>query len=218
MMRARLLEQVADATLSIERPHPIRVAIDGMPAAGKSILADELGAHIKARGRAVIRASADGFHRPKADRYRRGTDSSNGYYFDAFDYPTIRHALLLPLGPAGNRLFRPASFDLRADRPINAPLREAGIDAVLLCDGVFLLRPGLDDCWEFRIFVQVDEHVAVKRARARDWPLFGSREATARRYWMRYMPAHRIYEEGVRPRERADVIVDNNDPRNPRLL
>ena len=40
--RSRCLESLARQILRIERPHPIRVAIDGPDAAGKTTLADEL--------------------------------------------------------------------------------------------------------------------------------------------------------------------------------
>ena len=50
---------------------------------------------IETQGRAVIRASIDGFHRPRAERYKRGKDSSEGYYEDSFDYISLRDVLLI---------------------------------------------------------------------------------------------------------------------------
>jgi uridine kinase len=41
-------------------PHPTRVAIDGVDAAGKTTLDDELAEVLRERGRGVIRASIDG--------------------------------------------------------------------------------------------------------------------------------------------------------------
>jgi uridine kinase len=217
VLRASLLERLADLIVAAQRPHPPRVAVDGMAAAGKTILADELAEALRRRGRPVIRASVDGFHRPRAERYRRGADSPGGYYDDAFDYEALRAALLLPLGPGGSLEYRQATFDWLADAPVHAPPRRAPRDAVLLCDGVFLLRPELKDCWDYRIFVHVDDAVAVRRAVQRDQALLGAAEAVRERYRKRYVPAQHIYLERARPQERADVIVDNNDPMNPRL-
>jgi uridine kinase len=101
--RDRLLDQLARRIVSLEHRHPIRVAIDGIDAAGKTTLADELVAPIGRGGRPVIRASIDGFHRPRAERYRQGASSPAGYYEDSFDYPALRDVLLSPLGPAGSR-------------------------------------------------------------------------------------------------------------------
>ncbi len=216
MKRFELLEVLANRIVAIQLPHPILVAIDGIDAAGKTTLADELVAAIQNRGRHVIRASIDGFHRPRAERYKRGADSPEGYYHDSFDYPAIRSALLLPLGPGGSRRYRRAVFDYRSDSPVSESLCDAPIDGVMLFDGVFLLRPELNDCWDYRVFVDVHFQEAMRRASSRDLDL-GSFDAIRTRYLVRYMPGQRIYLETVQPQLRADVIVDNNDPGNPRL-
>jgi uridine kinase len=216
--RRGILDQLADQILSIRRPHPVRVAIDGIDAAGKTTLADALVTAIEQCGRTVIRATIDGFHRPRAERYRQGKDSPEGYYEDSFDYSALRHALLLPLGPDGSQRYRRAVFDVHADTPIQADGEEAPANAVLLFDGVFLLRPELDDLWEYRIFVDVDFVIALQRALLRDQSLFGSAEAVRARYKQRYFPGQRLYLRAARPRERANVVVDNNDLARPRLF
>ena len=73
--RAELLERLADAIGSVSIGHPARVAIDGPPAAGKTTLAGELAAVLRARGREVIHATIEEFLTPRALRYRRGTGS-----------------------------------------------------------------------------------------------------------------------------------------------
>jgi len=216
--RAELLARLADFIVSVKRPHPVRVAIDGVDGAGKTALADELVTPIEDRGRRVIRASVDGFHRPRLERYTRGADSPEGYYHDSFDYRVLRAVLLEPLGPGGSRQYRRAVFDFRSDSPVREPIRNASADSVLLFDGVFLLRPELNDCWDYRVFVRVDFDVALRRMSHRDQALFGSADATRARFRVRYMPGQRIYLKTVRPRQRADVVVDNNDPANAKLL
>ena len=216
--REELLIELADRLAAVRPGHPLRVAIDGIDAAGKTTLADELVRPIEERGRPVIRASIDGFHRPRADRHRRGADSPEGYYQDSFDYAAVRAALLVPLGPGGSRSYRRAVFDFRTDTPATAPNEEAPSQAVLLFDGVFLLRPELADLWDYRIFVDVVFDVALRRAMTRDQPLFGSAAAVEARYAQRYVPGQRLYLAAVRPWEQADVVVDNNDPSNPQII
>jgi len=77
---------------------------------------------------------------------------------------------------------------------------------------VFLHRPELEGCWDLTVFVAVDHAVAVERAIARDG------EAMRGRYARRYVPAQRRYLAEVRPEERADVLVANDDLQRPRLL
>lgn len=213
--RLRCLEALAGLILGVHCPHPVRVAIDGPDAAGKTILADELAPLIERSGRPVIRASVDGFHRPRAERLARGPESPEGYYYDSFDYPTLRVALLDPLGPGGDGRYRRRVFDFRADEAVDSPIEVAAPDSVLLFDGVFLLRRELLALWDFSVFVAVPFSETQRRAIARDAALFGSEQAVLHRYDARYVPGQQLYFGEARPEEKADVVVDNADPDRP---
>lgn len=218
MTRQETLLQLADIIVSLSCTHPLRVAIDGVDAAGKTRLADELAPLVEASGRPVIRASIDGFHRPRQERYRRGENSPEGYYEDSFDYTALRELLLVPLGSEGSQYYRRAVFDVRRDTPVSVDEEFAPANTLLLFDGVFLLRPELMALWDYRIFVNVDADVALQRAIQRDVSLFGSPEAVQSRYLQRYIPGQRLYFQVARPQQVADVLVDNNDPAHPKLI
>lgn len=213
-----IVEAVARLILGISRPHPIRVAIDGIDAAGKTTFADELATEISRSGRPVVRASIDGFHNPRAVRYRRGRDSAEGYYFDSFNYPALLEHLLRPLGPGGSRNYRRAVFDYRSDSAVELPSEVVSDAAVLLFDGVFLLRPELRNSWDFSIFLHVEFEVALARAKQRDTNLFGTPTAVEEHYRRRYFPGQRLYLERCRPESAASVLLNNNDPASPIIL
>jgi uridine kinase len=213
-----VIEQLSSIILAIQQPHPTRVGIDGIDASGKTFLADHLAQGIESESRPVIRASIDGFHRPRVERYKRGEDSPEGYYEDSFDYGALREKLLIPLGPGGGRHYCRAVFDVSADRPV--PLHEevAAKNAILVFDGVFLLRPEIANLWDYHIYVDIDFEDGLRRAMERDLPLFGSRESTKARYLKRYYPGQRLYLEEMRPKQRANVILDNTDLHHPKLV
>lgn len=213
-----MLDQLASRLLALQFQHPVRVAIDGVDASGKTTLADELAALLIQHGCLVIRASVDGFHRPRAERHRQGATSPEGYYADSFDYDALRNVLLQPLGPQGDRRFRRAIFDYRTDMPQMAEEELAPEDAILLFDGVFLLRPEIDGQWDYRIFVEVPFAVSIERAILRDRDLFGSAEATRARYQKRYIPGQQIYLKSVDPLRRAQAIVNNEDPEHSTVM
>jgi uridine kinase len=215
--RGALVERLVEAVDALQCPHPVRVAVDGPDAAGKTTFADELALGLRGRGRAVIRASIDGFHRPRAERCRRGADSSEGYYEDSFDYAALRKMLLDPLGAGGSREYRSAVFDFRNDVPRSGAATVASEDAVLLFDGVFLLRPELFESWDLRIFVSAGFDEILRRAMDRDAALFDSRTEVERRYRSRYIPGQKLYYAAARPTERADLVVHNDDPASPLL-
>src|SRR5205085_2206643 len=105
--------------------------VDG---AGKTMFADGLAASLRAAGRPVIRASVDAFHRPRAQRYRRGRQSPSGFWLDSYDYDRLRADLLDPLGPGGSRHYRTAAHDLATDRPVDGGWAVAPPCAVLVLD------------------------------------------------------------------------------------
>jgi uridine kinase len=195
----------------------MRVAIDGVDAAGKTTLAEDLVTPLQACGRPVIRASIDDFHHPAQKRYQRGSTSPEGYYRDSFNYQALLASLLVPLGPGGSRWYRAAVFDVRMDAAVQAPLCAAESNAVLLFDGVFLLRPELRGFWEFMIFVDAAFEVTLVRAQQRDLALFGTVAEVTKRYEQRYIPGQRLYLKECQPKERATVVVENNDPWHPVL-
>ena len=215
--RMRCLERLAHVILAIDRPHPVRVAIDGPDAAGKTVLADELAPILECAGRPVIRASIDGFHRPRAQRLARGADSPEGYLHDSFHYAALRAALLEPLGPGGEARFRRRVFDYRADEPVVSPVEVAPADSILLFDGVFLLRRELNEMWDFSVFVAVPFAETQRRAAVRDLALLGSEEEVLRRYAARYVPGQQLYLKLENPQSRADAVFRNEDPAKPML-
>jgi uridine kinase len=206
----RLVEAVGSVTVA----HPTRVAIDGPPAAGKTTLADELAVALCAQGRDVIRATIDDFLFPRAQRYRRGEYSAEGCYFDAHDYETLNRVLLDPLGPGGDRRFRSAVFDRTADAALSPPVTTAAVDAVLLFDGVFLMRPELIDRWDLRVFVSTALETTIDRAVIRERRA-STRAQVERRWRERYIPSQELYFATVRPTERVDIIVHNDEPQRP---
>lgn len=85
MERSALLETLAEYIAGVRRPHPVRVAIDGVDGVGKTRLANELIAPLGRHGLSVIRASVDGFHNPCAVRYGLGRSSPEGYFVPTGD-------------------------------------------------------------------------------------------------------------------------------------
>lgn len=197
----------------------LRVAIDGVDAAGKTTLADDLAELLERSGVSVLRASIDGFHLPASVRHRRSAKQpAHSYYEDSFDYQALRGLLLDPLGPAGDHVVRTRVFDFRDDLPVDEAPTRVRRGTALLFDGVFLLRPELDGCWDLSVFVQVDPAVSLQRALKRDVALFGTSDATERRYLERYLPGQELYLSLVHPDHRAEVLIDNNDPSRPMVL
>jgi uridine kinase len=191
-----------------------RVAIDGVDGAGKTTFADELGTLVATKGRPVIRASVDGFHNPKAVRYRRGRHSPEGFFEDSYNYSGLKQYLLDPLSPGGSRLYRRAIFDHVTDDIVPANDLEALPSSILLIDGIFLHRPELLTYWDASVFLRTDFAVSVARCASRD----GSSPDPAALSNQRYVEGQRLYLLNCQPEEKATIVIDYNDLSAPSLV
>lgn len=216
--RRAFLDGLVDRILAIRRGHPTRVVIDGFSASGKTSLGDELAALIGARGRPVVRASIDHFKRPWSERHLYDRESGEGYYRNAYDYDLIRTALLEPLGPGGSRVYRSSSIDPLTQERTAVDEGPAPEDAVLIADGVFLLRPEVNDHWDLRLFLDLDFETVLQRGADRDQSWAGSWEAAAELYRSRYIPSEQLYVAEVNPKALADLVIDQRDFEHPRVM
>lgn len=212
--RARLLQQLAAAVPPPGGAPAVRVAVDGVDGVGKTVFADGLAAALAAAGRHVVRASIDDFHRPRAERYRRGRDSPVGFWRDSFDLDRLRSDLLDPLSPGGSGRYRRGVFDWRADRPREQPWQQWRDGGVLVLDGLFLHRDELAGYWHHSVLLVAPFTVTVPRLATRD----GSHPDPDHPSLRRYIEGQRRYFAACDPAARATVVVDNSDWDRPRVV
>jgi uridine kinase len=186
----------------------VLIVVDGADGAGKTTLADELAPLLPTS----VRASLDDFHHPRAHRHALGRTGET-VWERGFDYPALRRELLDPWRRGVGSSYRRRWHDLATDthvEPEDPPGRvpEGG---VLVVDGIFAQRPELGDVWDFVVYVDVPDDVRVARMAARDGVSSDHDHPDQRRY----LDAQGIYRRNCRPRESADVVVDNTDPARP---
>ncbi|HVE91513.1 MAG TPA: hypothetical protein VNE62_04300 [Actinomycetota bacterium] len=196
----------------------LRVAVTGITASGKSSIATALTEAVNAAGVFCLRLPVDGFHNPREVRYRRGRESAEGYYRDAYDYDSLIRHVLRPLGPGGDCTYVQRTFDLEAETSVwPQPMRaERGSIAVL--DASFLLRPEIRDLFDYRVFVHTSFEVAEQRGVERDQAALGGPDEARRLYRQRYHEAQRIYFSEAQPWKHADALVVNEYPEQPILF
>ncbi|WP_203582257.1 uridine kinase [Microbacterium hibisci] len=213
-----LWRELRDRVRRRYRAGRVVVAIDGLDGAGKTVFADGLAEVFAETGDAVFRASIDGFHRPRAERYVRGRQSPEGFYRDSYDYATFRRVLIDPFRDgaqtAGTTGFQLAAFDVGRDAPVESQWVTAPRDALLVVDGIFLHRHELRDLWDASVWLEVPFETAYARMALRD----GSDPDPDAPSNARYRQGQEIYLREARPRGAASVIVDNSDLGRPRIV
>ncbi|CAN7228002.1 uridine kinase [Microbacterium sp. LjRoot45] len=201
----------------VRRDYPrgrVMVAVDGEDGAGKTRFADNLATVFAEDGGAVFRASIDGFHRPRQERYARGRTSPEGFYADSYDYATFRRVLIDPFrsGAVADTGFQLAAFDVTRDEAVASEWVTAPRDAVLIVDGIFLHRPELRGIWHWSVWLDAPLDVRYERMAARD----GCDPDPASERNRRYRVGQELYLREANPRAAASAIVDNTDPAAPR--
>jgi uridine kinase len=214
---ARLAGELIAARSTLD--HPLRVAIDGRSTPGKTSFANELAAQLADRGIECVRASIDDFHHP-GHKYRsiRHEWTPETRLAEGNDYASFRRLLLEPLGPGGDRRYRPRLFDSFRDEPWPEEWFEAEPDSIAVVDAAFALLPQLAGCWDYSIWLDISTETMMSRALERDVWLAGSREEVRLRYEQNWQPTHALYESAYRPIERANCVIDNDDVANPRIV
>lgn len=189
--RRDVVAQLVDELLHNYARGRALVAVDGPPDAGQRALADDLATESTRRGHAAFRASIDDFRRPRADRERLG-DAPAVRYAETYDYSTFRRVLVEPFRMGEGAAFVTAAFDADRDAPIPPKWRSGPRDAILLVDGVQLLRPELRGLWNASLWMQQrDREVDAVQA---------------------------VYEAESAPRTAATIIIDASDPDVPRRV
>lgn len=211
----RIFERI-ERDLSEIKPGRARVVgVNGVDTSGKTEFARRLDEYLKTQGHATQLVHLDDFHNPKAIR-SRGRDPIDAYITNAFDLDRLTRELLAPARRGEGIRAELDLLDLETDRYTNQRRYEIDRDMIVLLEGVLLYRPPLDRYFDYRIFLDITFDELMRRAEARNVPRFGPEFLD--RYREKYIPIQKRYFSTHRPRERSDVVIDNNDFNDPMIL
>lgn len=218
-MRGEVIATVGDRVLSLRKGAPVTVAIEGRSAAGKSTFGDELAEALRLRNVEAIRASIDDFHRPN-HKYGPGQDgwTPRRYYDEGYDYEAFRELVLDPIAPGGSRRCRTAYFDAFHNEWYAEEWHVVSDDAVVIVDGIYLLRPEFADRWDLVIWLDIEMETMVERAKKRDSAWAGSEAKVEQRYRSHWIPTHELYEQLHDPMAKAQIVIDNRNLDEPRIV
>ncbi len=184
------------------------IAVDGVDGSGKTTFASRLACAIDGAGRPAIVVHEDDFLASRETRHSRGRDSPEGFFRDSYDVGALIRHVVDPLRPGGDRRVRRRTFDHRTDAPVDAPVEDVPVDAVVIVEGMFLHRDELMHRWDWSVFLDVPFTETARRMAQRDGTNPDPEHPTMRRY----VEGQRIYLATCRPHERATVVVDNTSP------
>lgn len=216
-VRHTLIENLSDIIIQ-KRPanSAFLVGITGMDTSGKTRFTEELERCLYRRGLKVQIIHVDDFHNPKSIRYARDLPEPRQYYERSINFERLANEVLRPIKEYGQLKTTLTHLDLLSDTWSLQRDYNVNSDTIVLVEGVFLFRPEICSFVDFFIYLHVTEDVVIQRARLRDLPTQG--EEVMRKYHSKYLPAQREYIQNVRPDRFSDVVIDNSNWENPKVL
>ena len=194
------LEAVLDTRRRLGRT--TLVGISGIDCAGKTTLAEQLAAGLRARGETVVVVGGDGFNRPRSERSPYPVDDADY----GFAYGQLIRELLLPARAGGRVAARLRIKDWERDAWDERDfVVEPG--AIVLVEGVFLFMRELLPLLDLKIWLEISFDAALARALERDAEAMGGPDGVRHRYAARYFPGQRLHLERDRPQDRADLVL-----------
>ena len=205
-------ETIKDSIISIRKrkAKPIRIAINGIEGTGKTVFAEKLTEYLNSENLSAIQVSIDGFHFNKEVRYKQGRNSAKGYYEDSYDELTFVEKVLKSSQSEIPNITR-ATHDLETDEYLDLKPTEIDNETVLITDGAYLFKLNYSEHWDLKIYLKTDFKTALLRGMKRDVELLGGLKATKEKYDNRYHKASKIYIDENNPEGQADIIIDNTE-------
>lgn len=219
MKEKETFELIKTSILSIQekKDKPIRIAINGIEGTGKTVLAEKLTKYLNSENLNAIQVSIDGFHFNKEVRYRQGRDSAKGYYEDSYD-EIVFVEKVLKTSQTDSPNYTIATHSLETDEYLSLEPIKLENNSILITDGAYLFKPNYRNHWDLKIYLKTSFEIAMKRGVERDKDSLGGVELTKEKYEKRYHESSRIYLAENEPEKIADIIIDNSDFNNLKVI
>ncbi len=187
-----MMERVFDTILSAIQSHPkrpLRVAIDGGSASGKTTLANRLGEVLNCP---VVHMD-DFFLPPELRSAERLQEPGGNVHYERFA------AEVLP-GLRTGEGFSYGIFDCSTLTVTGQ--REIPANDIIIVEGAYSLHPALADVYDLKILLRVDPKLQAERILSRNGP---EKQAV---FLAKWIPLEHRYFEGCHVQARADLILD----------
>ena len=194
---------------------PWVIGINGVDNSGKTVFSRDLEKYLRSRVYDTQLVELDDFHNKKEKR-REGDDEIQAYWDNAFDLDRLEQGVLKPIKEEGVLDVELELLDLESDEYSVDKRYKVGQNTVVILEGTLLFREPIDNYIDHRIFLDIDFSTVLDRAKLRDEGRFD--EDVIERYKRKYIPIQKKYFEECEPREKADLVIDNNDFKEPKLM
>jgi uridine kinase len=186
------------------------VGLSGIDGCGKGYVAGQLQAHLALRGVIPAILNVDGWLNLPQKRFAQGAPAEN-FYENAIRLDQFFSQLVVPLRDRRS-VHLEADFVEETASDYRKHIYDYQDVSVVLVEGIFLFKPPYRKYFDLAIWIDCSFPTAL--ARAIDRAQEGMSPAnTIAAYDTIYFPAQRIHLARDKPRENADLILENDSLR-----
>jgi uridine kinase len=213
----KINEIIATYIIDHQKDKPMIIAFDGVDTSGKTTMANNVCRILKDNNKNAVRISIDKFHNPKEIRLQKGELSPEGYFYDSFNLNKIFEYIINPIRINGEYIIK-GIYDYKVEKEVTPEKIKIENDLIILFDGIFMNRDELYNVWDISIFLDINFKTVLKRAVIRDIEYFKTIKNLNEKYKKRYIPGEKIYLRLCKPKERATIVINNNDYNKPKII
>lgn len=185
----------------------VLIGISGIDGSGKGYVTQQIQARLAQHSLAAAAINVDGWLNPPDRRFSAG-EPGNHFYENAIRFDDLFRQLVLPLRNQKSLTLEADIVDETAQSYRKYTYRFMNVDVVLL-EGILIFKREHRGLFDLAIWVDCSFSTALARALARRQEGLGA-AATIRAYETIYFPAQRIHFDCDEPRDKADLIVNND--------
>lgn len=184
------------------------VGLSGIDGSGKGYLARQISAGLRSRGFRVASLAADDWAAAPEQRFNPNRPAEH-FYAHGFRFEEMFRDLFLPLKTQRSRRLQ-ALRSNESQSALGPHVFDFHNVDIILLEGIFLLKREHRGHFDVMIWVDCSFETAMKRAVQRAQEGLPPDE-TARAYETIFFPAQHVHFARDRPREMADLVINNNE-------
>jgi uridine kinase len=195
------------------------VGVSGLDASGKSQIADSLSRKLSEKGKNILSMSGDSFQFPR--EYKEDfqeKDWATQHMRRTINFQKMIDELLQPLQALPDTLqLDIVDYDTKEKVKTAIPLQ---YPLIVIIESIYLFSRRIMPYLNYKIFLDISIEEALTRAtlRKRDLELYGSVQGIERKYKQKNFPGYLEFGLLEDPKSHADVLIDNNDWKNPVII
>lgn len=198
---------------NINPNRPIIVAIDGSDCSGKTEFAQKLNEFFKNNAIKSEILAIDYFLNEKSIRESGELELFEKHYYHNYDYDKLGK-ILKQIQSLSHFEYDDFILDIENNTFTKKLKFEAESDCVVIVEGKFLLKNSLKSYFDYSIRLKIDSIHQIERALKK----YNKNQEILDYFKDVFIPANDLYETINKPDDFANVIIDNNDTENPKIL